>query len=117
MINLKDSIDNNNTYEKASNHQSSNKSLSKSVEKQSDTFGKAEKSTEQPPIKKAPVAAKNKFTMGEDYDDEPVVATQKKGTINESKKTFGSNKLPTFEELMASEELQNKTPFNFDDSD
>jgi hypothetical protein len=57
--------------------------------------------------------------MGEDYDDEPVVTTtsQKKETNNEPKKTFGSNKLPTFEELMASEELKNKTLDNFNDSD
>jgi hypothetical protein len=57
--------------------------------------------------------------MGEDYDDEPAVTTtvQKKETNNEPKRTFGSNKLPTFEELMASEELKNKTLDNFNDSD
>ena len=90
MINSKDSIDNNSTYEKASNHQSSNKSLSKSVDKQSDIFGKTEKSSEQPPIKKAPVAAKSKFTMGEDYDDEDEEPI---------KKPFGSTNLSSFEDL------------------
>jgi len=96
-----------------------NKPTLKSIDKQADKNIKTEKVVEAPPVKKAPVAAKSKFTMGEDYDDEPAVTTtvQKKETNNEPKRTFGSNKLPTFEELMASEELKNKTLDNFNDSD
>lgn len=106
-------MDTNNIYEKTGN-ETSTKPISKPVEKQSDRFGNVEKTFEHPPVKKAPVAAKSKFTMGEDYEDEPVAATQKKETNIEPKKAFASNKLPTFEELMASEELKNKTPFNYD---
>ena len=87
---------------------------SKPVERQPE---KANEPPPSPPVKRAPVAAKNKFTMGEDYDDNaPPPTSQKKDSQRESqtKKTFGENKLPTFEELMASEELKNKTPFNYD---
>lgn len=61
---------------------------------------------EKPPVKKPPVAKASKFTMGEDYEEQE--------TKEAPKKKFGEINLPTFDELMQSEEYKNKTPFNYD---
>lgn len=62
------------------------------------------------PVKKPPVV-KTRHTMGEDYDD-----GQEPEQVRE-RKPFGSNKLPTFEELMQSEEMKKKNLDNFEFDD
>ncbi len=44
--------------------------------------------------------------MGEDYEEQEIKDVPKK--------KFGETNLPTFEDLMQSEEYKNKTPFNYD---
>ena len=64
---------------------------------------------------KAPVAAKTRTTFGEDYDEEedekPVVATTRASrevAQEPVRRPFGATKLPTFEELMKSTDVDKK---------
>ncbi|CAF0771550.1 unnamed protein product [Brachionus calyciflorus] len=66
------------------------------------------------PIKRGTLADKNRNTMGEDYeyfDSNNQKDMEKK---DQEKRPFGSKKLPTFEELMASEEFKNKNDSNYE---
>ena len=103
-------MDANQAYDKSSSNSTPLK-----TNNQAKTTEKLPDKVEHPPVKKAPVAAKSKFTMGEDYEEE---TTTKKNQNQETPapvtQPFGSNKLPTFEEIMAQEELKNNRPFNYD---
>lgn len=58
--------------------------------------------------------------MGEDYDyfdssnSQKETSREQKQQPEPERKQFGSKKLPTFEELMASEELKNKNSSNYE---
>ena len=62
---------------------------------------------------RAPVAARNVVTLGEDYDDDVVEekpqTRSSRGVVQEPvRRPFGQSNLPTFEELMKSTDVDKK---------
>lgn len=80
-----------------------------------------------PPVPAAPVAAKTRYTMGEDYEEfEPDVNTPNNTPDQSStkapekpaeRKPFGSSNLPTFDELIQQELKEKTTDENWNDDD
>ena len=81
-------------------------------------------------VKKESEPFKRKIITGGDYFDNPETSNPSSEINGNLKKnvnsndierktmiTYDTNKLPTFEELMTSEEIKKKTLLNFDDSE